>query len=130
MIWFYYALDIYILGKEVTKMNIYDTANRLAQELKQSEEYVNYKMAKEALRLNPDLKKKIEEFEAARYDAQITAMQTGKNDEEKTKKMQQLYIELYENQDAAKFFDAETKFNIILSDVNKIIGDAVMDVLK
>ena len=41
-------------------MNIYDTANRLAQELKQSEEYVNYKMAKESLSLNPDLKKKIE----------------------------------------------------------------------
>ena len=31
-------------------MNIYDTANKLAQELKQSEEYVNYKMAKEALK--------------------------------------------------------------------------------
>ena len=28
-------------------MNIYDTANRLAQEIRQSEEYMNYKMAKE-----------------------------------------------------------------------------------
>ena len=111
-------------------MNVYDTANKLRQELKKSEEYVNYKMAKETLNLNTELKKKIQEFEEARYDAQITAMQTGKNDEEKTKKMQQLYIELYENPDAAKLFDAETKFNIILSDVNKIIGDAVMDVLK
>lgn len=111
-------------------MNVYDTANRLAKELKESEEYVNYKMAKETLKLNPDLKKKIDEFENARYDAQVTAMQTGKADEEKTKKMQELYIELYENQDAAKFFDAETKFNLVLSDVNKIIGDAVMDVLK
>ena len=111
-------------------MNIYDTANKLAQELKQSEEYINYKMAKETLSLKPELKKKIEEFEQARYDAQITAMQTGKNDEEKTKKMQQLYIELFEDADAAKFFDAETKFNIVLADVNKIIGDAVMDVLK
>ena len=111
-------------------MNIYDTANKLAQEIKQSEEYVNYKMAKETLSLKPELKKKIEEFELARYDAQITAMQTGKNDEEKTKKMQQLYIELFEDADAAKFFDAETKFNIVLADVNKIIGDAVMDVLK
>ena len=111
-------------------MNIYDTANKLAQEIKQSEEYINYKMAKEALNLKPELKKKIEEFEQARYDAQITAMQTGKNDEEKTKKMQQLYIELFEDADAAKFFDAETKFNIVLADVNKIIGDAVMDVLK
>ena len=111
-------------------MNIYDTANKLAQELKQSEEYVNYKMAKEALNLNPELKKKIEEFETARYEAQIVAMQTGKNDEEKTKKVQQLYIELFENQDAARFFEAETKFNIILADVNKIIGDAVIDVIK
>ena len=111
-------------------MNIYDTANKLAQELKQSEEYINYKMAKETLNLKPELKKKIQEFEQARYEAQITAMQTGKNDEEKTKKMQQLYIELFEDADAAKFFDAETKFNIVLADVNKIIGDAVMDVLK
>lgn len=111
-------------------MNVYDTANKLAQELKQSEEYVNYKMAKETLNLKPELKKKIEEFEMARYDAQITAMQTGKNDIEKTKKMQQLYVELFENSDAARFFEAETKFNIVLSDVNKIIGDAIKDVLK
>ena len=46
-------------------MNIYDTANRLASEIKQSEEYVNYKMAKEALNLNRELKKKIGEFEMA-----------------------------------------------------------------
>lgn len=110
-------------------MNVYDTANKLAQELKQSEEYVNYKMAKEALNLNTELKNKIQEFEQARYDVQITAMQTGKNDEEKTKKMQQLYIELIEDDDAKRFFEAETKFNIILADVNKIIGDAVVDVL-
>lgn len=111
-------------------MNIYDTANRLAQELKQSEEYVNYKMAKETLSLKPDLKKKVEEFEVSRYEAQITAMQTGKSDEEKTKKMQELYLELIENEDAKRFFETETKFNLILSDVNKIIGDAVIDVLK
>lgn len=111
-------------------MNVYDTANRLAQELKQSEEYINYKMAKETLNLNQDLKKKIEEFEIARYEAQITTMQTGKNDEEKTKKMQELYLELIEEDDAKKFFDAEMKFNIMFSDVNKIIGDAIMDVLK
>ena len=43
-------------------MNIYDTANKLAQEIKQSEEYINYKMAKETLNLKPELKKKIEEF--------------------------------------------------------------------
>ena len=111
-------------------MNIYDTANKLAQELRQSEEYVNYKMAKETLKLKPDLKKKIDEFEMARYEAQIAVMQTGKNDEEKTKKVQQLYVELYDDADAVRFFDTELKFNTILADVDKIIGDAVMDVIK
>ena len=37
-------------------MNVYDTANRLAQEIKQSEEYTNYKLAKQALNLNTSLK--------------------------------------------------------------------------
>ena len=111
-------------------MNIYDTANKLATEIKQSEEYVNYKMAKETLNLKHDLKNKIKEFEEARYDAQITAMQTGKNDEEKIKKTQELYLNLIEDSDAQKFFEAETKFNIVLADINKIIGDAVKDVIQ
>ena len=108
-------------------MNVYDTANKLATEIKQSEEYVNYKMAREALALNPDLKKKIGEFEVARYDAQLTQMQTGKEDVEKTNKMKELYAELIQIEEAKKYFDAEMKFNILLTDVNKIIGEAVRD---
>lgn len=111
-------------------MNVYDTTNRLAQEIKQSEEYINFKMAKQALGLNQELKKKIDEFEMARYETQLTSMQTGKQDEEKYKKMQNLYIELIENDDAKKYLDAETKFNIMISDVNKIIGEAIRDVMS
>ena len=111
-------------------MNVYDTANQLASEIKQSEEYMNYKMAREALALNLDLKKKIGEFEMARYDAQLTQMQTGKEDMEKTNKMKELYAELIQIEDAKKYFDAEMKFNIVLADVNKIIGEAVRDVIQ
>lgn len=111
-------------------MNIYDTANRLASEIKQSEEYVNYKMAKEALNLKPKLKEKMKEFESARYEVQINQMQTGKQDEEKLNKMKELYAKLIEIDEAKKFFDAETTFNILITDVNKIIGDAIRDVLQ
>lgn len=111
-------------------MNVYDTANKLAQEIKTSEEYMNYKMAKQAININSELKTKIDEFEKARYEAQIIAMQTGKNDEEKMKKVQDLYTELMENQEAKKFFEAETKFNILFADVNKIIGESIRDVME
>ncbi len=110
-------------------MNVYDTANRLAQEIKQSEEYMNYKMAKQALNLNIDLKEKMVDFDKLRYEVQIEMMQTGKNDEEKYKKMQELYAELIENSEAKSFFEAETKFNVMIADVNKIIGEAIRDVM-
>ena len=111
-------------------MNVYDTANKLAQEIKQSEEYATYKIAKEAINLNIELKNKIDEFEKARYEAQIIALQTGKDDESKMKHVQELYGELIQSQDASKFFDAEMKFNILIADVNKIIGQVVQDVMR
>ena len=111
-------------------MNVYDTANRLAQEIKQSEEYTNYKMAKQTINLNNDLKNKIQEFEMARYDAQITQMQTGKEDQEKMQKMKDLYAELITIDDAKKYFEAETKFNIVIADVNRIIGEAIRDIMQ
>ena len=51
-------------------MNVYDTANRLASEIKESEEYVNYKMAKQALSLNSELKSKIENIGYSLYDVE------------------------------------------------------------
>ena len=57
-------------------MNVYDTANELEQEIKKSEEYVNYKMAKETIKMNSSLHTRIQEFEKVRYETQIIAMQT------------------------------------------------------
>ena len=111
-------------------MNVYDTANQLAEEIKQSEEYVTYKMAKEAINLNFELKSKIDEFEKARYEAQISALQTGKDDENKMRHVQELYGEFIQNEEASKYFDAEIRFNVLIADVNKIIGNAIQSLIK
>ena len=119
-----------ILIQEEKIINVYDTANQLAQEIKQSEEYITYKTAKEAINLNYELKQKIDEFEKARYNAQIVALQTGRDDEEKMKKVQALYGELIKNQEASRYFDAEMKFNLLITDVNRIIGEAIQSLIK
>lgn len=110
-------------------MNVYDTVNKLAQEIKDSKEYNNYKMAKQVVNLNKDLKNRIDEFENARYEVQMLAIQTGKNDEEKIAKVQKLYVELLEDNEAKNFLEAQTQFNTLIADVNKIIGDSIKDVL-
>lgn len=111
-------------------MNVYDTANRLASEIKESEEYNNYKKAREIINADNELKNKIQEFEKARYEAQIVALQTGKDDDNKMKHVQELYGELIKNKNATEFFDAEMKFNILIADVNKIIGEVVRNVME
>lgn len=111
-------------------MNIYDTANRLASEIKTSEEYKTYKKIREEVNQNPELKEKVEQFEKAQYEVQIAAIQQGKRDADKEANMQSLYAELIQNDRMKQYFDAELKFNVILADINKIISEAVVDVMK
>lgn len=110
-------------------MNVYDTANKLAQEIRSSEEFLNYKKAKENLNSNVELKTKVEEFEKTRYEVQVLAMQGKQVEEEKNKKLQEMYTILIQNKEIKEYFDLEVKFNVMLADVNKIIAESVQDIL-
>ena len=46
------------------------------------------------------------------------------------KHVQELYGELIQNEEASKYFDAEIRFNVLIADVNKIIGESVKDLLQ
>ena len=110
-------------------MNIYDTANKLAFEMKNSNEYKEYKQAKDKVMQNPEMKAKIEEFEKIRYEAQVLAIKKGEEDSEKIQKLQELYTILINNKEIKEYFDLEVKFNVMVADVNKIIAEAIKEVL-
>lgn len=111
-------------------MNVYDTANRLAHELKTSIEYLDYKKIKEELDRSPDVKAKIREFEEKRYEVQLEALKGEEQEKTKLEEMQKIYIELMQNELAKTYFEIELKFNVLIADVNKIIAEAVQDVIK
>lgn len=111
-------------------MNVYDTANKLAGELRTSHEYTDYKKIKEELNQNPEVKAKLAEFEKTRYEVQLEALKGEEQQKAKLEEMQKIYIELIENDVAKRYFEAELKFNVLIADVNKIIAESVQDVLK
>ncbi len=111
-------------------MAVYDEANNLARAIKESKEYLEYKEIKQNLFQNPELKNQVEEFEKIRYEEQLLALQGEAQSEEKMKKLQELYSILVKNPDVKEFFDKEVRFNVMIADVNKIIGEAIKDVLK
>ena len=110
-------------------MMVYDTANRLAYEIQNSEEYKGYKSLKETLMSNPETKKMIEDFEKLRYEVQLAQYTGEEKNEEKNKKLEEMYVMLVENKQIKEYFDLEVKFNIMIADVNKIIAEAIKDVL-
>ena len=110
-------------------MNVYDTANRLAYEIQESEEYKQYKKIKTDIMSNAESKKKVEDFEKLRYEVQL-AQYTGEGkDEEKAKKLEEMYGMLVQDKQIKDYFDLEVKFNVMIADVNKIIAEAIRDVL-
>ena len=110
-------------------MNIYDTANNLAREIKESEEYKNFYNIKKEIYEDSERKQKLENFEKLRYEVQLQTMQSGTQNQEKLDKLQEEYTSLVSDEKIRQYFEYETKFNIIIADVNKIIAEAVKDIL-
>ena len=110
-------------------MNVYDSVNMLAKAIKESKEYLEFKKVKEEILKTPDLKQQIDEFEKIRYEEQLLGMQGEQQSEEKMKKLQELYKILVQNERVKDYFDKEVRFNVMIADVNKIIGESIKDVL-
>ena len=114
-------------------MEIYDTANRLAEEIRNSEQFRLLKKSKEELFSNPEKKKLIEEFENLKQEVQIMEIKRENNqeidEEDKKLKLAKLYNVLVENKEIKDYFDYEIAFNKLMYDVNKIIGDTIKEVL-
>ena len=104
-------------------MNVYDTANRLASEIRNSDEYKNYKKAKDEITSNPETKSKVNDFEKLRYEVQLLDYQGKGESEDKNKKLQDMYAMLVQDKKIKEYFDLEVKFNIMIADVNKRLED-------
>ena len=78
---------------------------------------------------NPELKSKIEEFEKLRYDIQLMQYSGEQKDEEKMKKLENIYAILIEDEQIKKYFDLEVNFNVMIVDINKIIAESIKGVL-
>ena len=111
-------------------MNVYDAMNNLANEIKKSKEYINYKEMKEKIKQNPALKEKLDEFEKARYETQVSTMKGQEPQDKLIERIQKVYLELIQNDITKKYLEVELEFNTMLTDINKILGEAVKDVMN
>lgn len=112
-------------------MEIYDTANKLASEIKNSKQYNDLKIAKENIMNNEEKKQKIIDFERLKQDVQLMEIQKNDSPDKDDKKEQlvKMYNLLIADTDIKQYFDYEIAFNQLMVDINKIIGNSIKDVL-
>ena len=114
-------------------MEVYDTANRLAEELKNSKQYKDLKEAKERLFADANKRQLIIDFEELKKEVQLMEVQKMQDkpvdEEAKKEKLAKMYNVLIENKVIKEYFDYEIAFNQLMVDVNKIIGNSIKDVL-
>ena len=102
---------------------VYDKANELAKLLKESDEFREYKTTKEKAFENDTTASLIKEYHKLQLAAQA-AMVSGKKDET-MQRLQKIGELLQLNQDASAFLFAEYRLNRVVSDVYKIIAEAI-----
>lgn len=106
-------------------MEIYDTANKLANELKNSEEVKKYLELKENIMSDETNKALMKKYKKLQFEAQTLAMSGGTLSEEKQEEIKKLGEVLQFNKEISEFLALEYMVNRTLSDIYRIIGEAV-----
>ena len=103
---------------------VYDKANELAQDIKNSEEYREFKATKEKAFENQTTASLIKEYHKLQITAQA-AMVTGNKDDDSMQRLQKIGELLQMNHDASAFLMAEYRLNRMVSDIYKILAEAI-----
>ena len=101
-----------------------DDANALADKLRDSDEYKTYCETKARAYENPSTAALLNEFFSLRKQLQVSA-ETGEAEELAQKKLQKLAELLQFEPDAAAFLMAEYRLNALLTDVYRLLAQAV-----
>jgi len=122
-LWYHKLRESFVF-KEVYRMSVYDLANNLAKELKESEEYKKYLKKRKKVLSNEKTKEMLLDFQEEQMKLQAKKMSGEDLSEEDTEKLEELRELIDLNSDIKEYLQAEYRVNILLNDIQKIVfGD-------
>lgn len=108
-------------------MNIYDKTHELAKALNQSIEYQSFLKAKRLIDGDDTTKKIIKDFMMKKLEIQYEVMSGKEQDKVKVEQLQKMYELIALNPKARDFLDAQMRFERVMTDIYKIIGESVAE---
>ena len=113
-----------ITERQVRLIMDYSTAHRLAQEIRQSEEYQTYHGMKDDVLADETTAALIREYKKLQVKLQMGAMAGTKPDDDDMQRFQGITSLLFANPTVSKYMLAEMRLQQALADIFKIITEA------
>lgn len=110
-------------------MSIYETAQLLAQQIKESDEYHAFMEAKELMKAEEGQYRMIRDFQMKQFEIQQAHLFQLDISEDKQQELERLYSLLSLNPAARVYLEAEFRVSRMINDVQKIIGEAIVEIL-
>lgn len=111
-------------------MNFYDKIHELVKDLKDTPEYTNYMAVKAKIKEDEKLSEMIKSFKERQRQEQLKLINGTQMDESTKSELQQQYSLIIQSPIAAEFFQAEITLDVLLADMQKIIGEGLKDIVE
>lgn len=110
-------------------MNFYDKVHEMVRAFKDTPEFREYIELKNKLKEEKDAYDRLKDFKERQKNYQMEYIDGKEQSKEKLDEMQNLYSIVIQNETSRKLLENEMKINVMLADMQKIIGDALKDIV-
>lgn len=110
--------------------NIYDTANQLERELRESEQFQDLKGSFDRLKANEEAYALFKEFQELQQSLQQKMMAGEEMTEEEAQKAQELSQKIQQDGIVSDLMQKEQAFSFVANDLNRIIMGPVRDLYE
>ena len=111
-------------------MSVYDTATKLASEIKNSKEYLDFVDNMKIIKKNKNYENLLSEYKKTQYNLQIATMNNKKLDKKTLKNMEEIQNKIRHNDQIYNYILSEEKFNIMMDNINNIIANTIKEDYK
>ena len=110
-------------------MNFYDKVHEMVRAFKETNEFKEYIELKEKLKKEEDAYKRLKDFKEKQKKYQLEYIDGKEQNKEVLEEMQNLYSIVIQNETSRKLLENEMKINVMLADMQKIVGDDLKDII-
>jgi len=111
-------------------MNFYDKVYELVRCFKETEEYKTYMELKEEIKKDDKYSNMLKDFKDKQTKMQMEYIESGEKDENAQKELENIYSLLIQSESVRNFLESEIRLNVLLADMQKIIGEGLKDIVE